>query len=280
MTERHVALHFAQVVRERRNHRAYGWRLSALVSVLLGATSIAHADRVDTLMQTLRSSTSVKARVSAALSLGKIQHNSAVRALGLALVRDRNRLVRAASATSLGRVGGARAIPWLRRSSTQDADPHVRKRALGALTLLQAAQERKHARRRGAKFRVKTVTDDSPQSRTAAVRQRHTARLRRVLHRAASAAEAAPYHIDASVQEFSSARRGSSVEIGCRVRVAISVPNGRLVAFVTGAARVRVPKTKFRTANLPRLRLMALEHAAQSAQKRVSNHLSASSARH
>lgn len=73
----------------------------------------------------------------------------------------------------------------------------------------------------------------------------------------------AQYNLDASITRFSRGVQGGFVEIECEIRVAISDARGKLLSFMTGKAKVQVPRRAFKKRYLPRLHLEALENAVK-----------------
>jgi hypothetical protein len=73
----------------------------------------------------------------------------------------------------------------------------------------------------------------------------------------------AHYNLDASIMRFGRRVQGGMVEIECEIRVAISDQRGKMLSFMTGSAKVQVPRRSFKTRYLPRLHLEALENAVK-----------------
>jgi hypothetical protein len=83
---------------------------------------------------------------------------------------------------------------------------------------------------------------------------------------AAAAAETGmePYGIDVTITRLERIERGAHMEIECEIRVAVSDDRGKMLSFLTGGAKVQVPKRTFRNAYEPQLRREALENAIKS----------------
>jgi hypothetical protein len=129
-----------------------------IVALLLcHATGEARADRTDQipeLSRTLTQSRSEKARISAAVSLGRLKDPRALDALVKAL-RDESNVVRSLAATALGHLGDERALPALRRA-TQDRDESVRQRATSAVARI------RQGGKRGSQARAPTEPQKPP----------------------------------------------------------------------------------------------------------------------
>jgi hypothetical protein len=70
-----------------------------------------------------------------------------------------------------------------------------------------------------------------------------------------------PRHLDLSVTKLDVSQAGSFIEIEAQLRLAISDDNGKMLSFVSGGAKVQVPKRTFDAKYLPNLRKEALENA-------------------
>ncbi|MCP4446197.1 MAG: HEAT repeat domain-containing protein [Myxococcales bacterium] len=108
--------------------------------VLSSPLGVAHADRLGDLSRRLSRTKSDKARVAAAVSLGRLEDKRALKPLVTAL-RDKNNMVRAVAASALGTLGDSRGLPALRRA-TLDKDVTVRKRATQAIGAIRKDGER------------------------------------------------------------------------------------------------------------------------------------------
>jgi hypothetical protein len=284
--------------------------VTAVAGFLAIADGEAHADargdRIDQLGRTITQARDEKARIAAAVNLGRLQDPRVLRPLLLALDDD-SHAVRAVAAAALGQLGYAAALPALHRATR---DPHelVRERARGAIASIEikagakrrAAQllTRRPARRAsyqiGARERplmreatprmhivVQSVTDRSgagPQAR-----QRERARdLRGIMDgelgadpsvttdfEAAASLGLAPYALDVSIVSMNRRATAQHVEISCQIRIAISDSRGRMMSFVTGGATVQVPRRTFRQDFLAFHQREAMESAFRSAQQNV-----------
>ncbi len=77
-------------------------------------------------------------RLAAVTRLGRTRARRAVDPLSATLAGDRSHAVREAAARALGLIGDPRAMPALRRASTDDGDRDVRHTAQFAMEILQS----------------------------------------------------------------------------------------------------------------------------------------------
>jgi hypothetical protein len=82
-----------------------------------------------------------------------------------------------------------------------------------------------------------------------------------------------PYAIDMTMVKLSRVERAANIEVECEIRVAISTPQGKMLSFLTGGAKVQVPRATFREQFLPQLRREALEGAVASVHRDLIVHL-------
>lgn len=282
--------------------------VAALVAVL-AIPAQARADRLVNLSRTLESSKHEKARIAAAVSLGRMKDRRALKPLVRAL-RDENRVVRAVAAASLGHLGDTKALPSLKRA-TRDSDATVRRRATQAIVAIRKANSEEEpatkeasrntqvARRAGFGNRprkldprptlylvLKSTTDESKSRTNKKTRQRHADKMRSYIEAELSAApdvttseqEALAYGIerntlDASITKLDGRIAGPYVEVECEIRIAISNDRGKMLSFLTGGAKVQIPKGLFSKKQLPRLRLEAIENAVKSVNQDLISYL-------
>lgn len=286
-------------------HSSNGLLAASLAAALLLCAGSAHADRVDDLSSRLKKSDSDKARIAAAVSLGRLDDKRAVKPLVLAL-RDESNVVRAVAASALGGLGDSRALPALRRAS-QDKDMTVRKRATEAIGVIRqktstSASENtdrymvKSRPIRTAHYRVdgresprlsptkpalfvsiQTAADDSPGKASKNARKKTSASLRSLMQTELDGAKRLTtstalaedlklpvYAVDLSITRFERVVNGPWVELECELRIAISNDKGKMISFLTGGAKIQVPKRTFRAFHEPNMRSEALENAVKS----------------
>jgi hypothetical protein len=257
------------------------------------------AEKVHDLSRTLLRGKTDKERIAAAVALGRLRDARSVKPLIQAL-GDSNNAVRAVAAIALGVLGDAQALPALRKAS-EDPDKTVRRRATEAMALIKQGGA---AGKGGAEAltndplanykldgRESPRVDDKPalyvvvksaQDKTAGKTDLGTRRLRashmktlmvselqHTQHVTTDKTEAEqlgiePYAIDVTILKLDRVVNGPYVEIQCELRVAISNKRGKMISFLTGGAKVQVPKRTFNAAYEPQLRLEALENAVKS----------------
>jgi len=280
-----------------------------MLLALLAFPRVARADRLVNLARTLASSKHEKARIAAAVSLGRMKDRRALKPLVRAL-RDENRVVRAVAAASLGTLGDARALPGLKRA-TRDSDATVRRRATQAIVAIRKAaspeqvaeqksvsdKDQPHHAGFGDRPRkldprptvylvLKSTTDESKARVNKRARRHHADKMRSFIEAELSAApdvttseqEALAYGIerntiDASITKLARREAGPYVEVECEIRIAISNDRGKMLSFLTGGAKVQIPKGMFRMKHLPKLRLEAIENAVKSVNQDLISYL-------
>jgi hypothetical protein len=273
--------------------------LVAALLVLVAGTSVAGAEKVHDLSRALLHGKSEKARISAAVSLGRLRDPRSVKPLVRALTDDSN-VVRALAATALGQLADREALPALERAS-QDRDITVRRRASEAIGLIRRENEKKGGRSIAPRSRgnmanysiapreprtsgapqvfvvLKSTTDKSIGDTPSKIRQLRATHMRslmvdqlkrdtQVTLMASVATELGiePYSVDVTIQKLERFERGQFVEIECEIRVAISNERGKMLSFLTGGAKVQVPRRTFRAQYEPQLKREALENAVKS----------------
>lgn len=287
-----------------------GTRIWALVIATMIAAPIAYADRVRDLTAMLASS-SDKMRLSAVVSLAKLGDKRALKPLVTAL-HDPNAQVRALAATGLGRLGHKAALPALANAATDDTDANVRARARAAATLVAKANHiasevpvpsaaAKQARAHTSGFGhsphavedkpdlyvvIKAANDDSPGKADKLTRKANAEILKTAIldemkaaPQVTMAAEVAERwgldarHIDLSVVRMDVVQSGGYIEMQAELRLAISDETGKMLSFLSGGAKVQVPKAKFNPSALPMMRRDALEGAMRGMFDKLLAHL-------
>lgn len=274
--------------------------LAAAVLALVLAPASAHADKVSDLSRALATGKTEKARISAAVSLGRLKDPRALKPLVRALT-DESNVVRALAATALGHLGDPAALPALQRAG-RDGDMTVRRRALDAIAQIRqgasagapvAARSLAPMPARGmANYAIapreerpspqvfvvlKSTQDKSMGNTPSKVRQMRAVQMRSLmvdqLRRdqavtlmSSVAAEVGidPYAMDVTIMKLERFERGPFVEVECEIRVAISDRRGKMLSFLTGGAKVQVPRSTFRVQYETQLKREALENAVKS----------------
>jgi hypothetical protein len=121
---------------------------------------------------------------------------------------------------------------------------------------------------------INSSADDSPGKADKATRKVHSELLKQTLSASFKAnpmvtsieADAQrwgldPRHLDLSVVKLDVAQAGQYIEIEAQLRLAISDDKGKMLSFVSGGAKVQIPKRTFNARYLPSLRKEAIENA-------------------
>jgi hypothetical protein len=277
--------------------------LAAALALILGGAS-ARADRVGDLALALTTGKTEKTRISAAVSLGRLKDTRAVRPLVRALSDDSNvvRALAATALGHLGdpsalpalqrasstdgdqtvRRRALDAIALIRSGASSSASVAARSLATvparGAGNLANYAIAPREERPTPQVFVVLKSTQDKSmgnapiklrQARATQVRSLIVDQLKRdqtvtLISSVATEVGVDPYAMDVTIMKLERAERGPFVEVECEIRVAISDRRGRMLSFLTGGAKVQVPRSTFRVQYEPQLKREALENAVRS----------------
>lgn len=292
--------------------RVFRTGIVTIAVMLMLGLGTARADQVHALSRTLVHSKNTKARISAAVSLGRMKDKRALKALVHAL-RDDSRVVRAVAATALGHLGNDAALPALQQA-TRDKDSLVRKRATEALASIRnrvassrpvASPPTKTASARPSPSRagfgnkasrvgpeptlfvaIRSAADESKEQATVKERKLRANAMRGFMlselrgrqdvtmsQGEADALQLAHNSIDLSITKLDRVERGRFIEIECEIRIAISNERGKMLSFLTGGAKVQVPRVGFRLQYLPQLRQEAIENAVKSVHQDLLSYL-------
>jgi len=285
-----------------RTRRRYGWVAAAILvaTVLVETAPLAHADEAERIAQlsaTLGDGHSERERIAAVTALAKLG-DAALRPLVNAL-RDGSPSVRGIAAAGLGKLGHRAALPALRQAQA-DADVVVQKRAAEAIVQICAAnnlppegpatatvgakvvkpgfgnQPRAVAPRPDLYVVIKSSSDDSPGKHDKKARQVHAEVLRDAMSTelagaslvTLTAADAKKYgldprQLDLSIVGLDVRQDGAFIEVEAQVRLAISNDAGKMLSFVSGGAKVQVPRRGYNAGYLPQLRRDAVENAVR-----------------
>jgi hypothetical protein len=287
--------------RHRPHRRTFG--TAAALALVVSLAGPAAADQVSELSTTLSTARGEKERLSAAMQLARLKDARGLRPL-VAALGDRSTAVRAVAAGGLGVLGDPAALPALRRLAA-DPDRVVRRRALEAIAALRGApgsgarlgglapaslEAPAPTRPTPSLFVVmKSANDKTAGAAGAEVGRQRADQVRGMLLRelgdnqlvtlestTASELGIEPYELDVAIVKLERGVRGPFVEVACELRVAISDRRGRMISFVTGGAKVQVPRKSFRGEHEPRMRVEALENAVKSVQHDLVSYLAAS----
>lgn len=276
-----------------------------------GASTSAQDGTVAELSSTLSKSSSEKSRLGAVIALARLGDRNTMKPL-VAGLRDPSAKVRAAAAAALGRLAHKSSLPAL-REACNDGDELVRKQATKAVGLVSQAhgialeptdaatslaatappskagfghQPRALATRPELYVLINTSTDDSSKKLDEKTRKSHGEIVRVAMAAAlktspaisANAADLEKYgltarNLDLSVVRLEAKAVGNSMEIDAQLRLAISDKQGKMLAFVSGGAKVSVSKRTFEMKQLPDLRREALEGAVKGLFDKLLDHL-------
>ncbi|HUS29426.1 MAG TPA: HEAT repeat domain-containing protein [Kofleriaceae bacterium] len=277
-------------------------KLVAVAVLALAVPHRAHAaDRVTELTSML-SSSSEKTRISAVLSLARLGDKSALKPLVTAL-HDPSAQVRAIAATALGKLGHKAALPALKSAATDDVDETVRQKAAEAAASVAklnhldespaekdaSAQARVQQKTSGFGrsphavtdrpdlfITVKGANDDSPGTTDKATRKLNADLLKASLQTSLAKApqvtmapdEAGRWgldvrSVDISVVKLELSQDGNYMVMAAELRLAISDDKGKMLSFLSGGAKVQIPRSKYSAKILPNMRKDALEGAMQ-----------------
>ena len=262
----------------------------AVMTVVLLHDRPAHAeDQVAQLSKQLETSSSDKERISAVVALARLRDRRTMKPL-VAALHDPSSQVRALAATALGELGHKAALPSLRHCADDDTDDNVRHLARTAAIAVAKANhlpsELKQPARPGFGHdahavehpdlcvTIRSSSDDSPGGNDKKTRDAHAAIVKQVLADSfrntpqvttvlteAERWGLDPRHIDLSVVKMDVTDANGMIEVNAELRLAVSDDKGRMLSFISGGAKVSVPKAKFDLHYLPNLRKEALENA-------------------
>ena len=289
--------------------RAMG--IALVGAALLAGTAVsapaAYADearRIAELSATLDERHSERERIAAVTALARLGSKPTLKPL-VAALSDKSPTVRGIAAAGLGKLGHRAALPALRNTAASDGDALVRKRAEEAVSNVCVANgienaavasgagkagfgnsPRAVAPRPEIYMLVKSTSDDSPGSHDKKARKVHADLLRASMTNAARAdtalttiaTDARKYgldlrNVDISCVALETRTTGSYVEIEAQLRLAISDDRGKMLSFLSGGAKIQVPKRTFDPRYLPQLRKEALENAVRGLFVNLVDHL-------
>lgn len=283
-----------------------------LATTLLGPAPALANDRVAELTKMLSTSSSDKARLSAVTALARLNDRSTLKPLVGAL-QDPNPQVRALAAAALGRLGHKAALPALKTAADDPDDTVRTRAKEAAIAVAKAnrlpdpwpaatpspAQARKSGGRAGFGrqahaveahpdlfITINSAMDDSPGKTDKVARKAHGDILRSTLTASFKstplvttvAADAQkwgldPRHLDLSVTKLDVTLAGNYVEVDAQLRLAISDESGKMLSFLSGGAKVQIPRKTYNAKYLPNLRKEALENAMRGMFDKLLAHL-------
>lgn len=265
-----------------------------------GATSDERVEQLAAIVT--RASSNEKAKLSAIAALARLGDRRAVKPLITAL-GDSSAAVRALAAAALGKLGQKSALTALRQAAS-DPNETVRTRVADAIASISKANGLTPQPTSGSKQAgfgresrtteqnpdlyvvLKSCNDDSPGksakkdrlSNAEVVRAAMAAELRvaPLVTAVANDAKRLGLHqrvVDVSVVKMSLRTKGRFLELETELRLAISDDSGKMLSFLSGGAKVSVPKKGFNWSYLPQLRKEALENAVRGLFGKLITHL-------
>ena len=230
-----------------------------------------------------------KVRATAAGALGRLGHQAALPTLRDLAANDADADVRTHAHTAVDQIAKANHLPTEPVAKAQAAES-------ASATATDAASARRNggfghsphavAQHADLYVLVNTSSDDSPGKNDKEARKIHAAVVRAALLDACKsqplvttvAADAErwgldPRHIDLSVVKLDVTQSGSYVEIEAQLRLAISDDKGKMQSFLSGGAKVQIPKRTYDPKYLPALRKEALENAMRGMMDKLLAHL-------
>jgi len=270
-------------------------------------------DRIGELTKLLTSSSNEKTRLAAVVSLARLQDRRAMKPLVAALgdPSSKIRAVAAVALGRLGHKAALPSLKNLANDdsdSTVRARAHDAALAVARSNRLpnpfadaETTTPPPPARRIKAGFGnhpralenhpdvyvvIKTSADDSPGRADKKTRKMHAEIIRKSLldqcrattNVTSVASEAARWgldlrQVDLSVVKLAVTPSGGYMEVEAQLRLAISDDKGKMLSFVSGGAKVQVPRKTFNAKYLPNLRREALENAMRGMFDKLLAHL-------
>lgn len=257
--------------------------------------------RVGALTKTLTTSSSDKARISAVAALARLNDRSAMKPLVGALSdpNPKVRALAAGALGRLGHKAALPALKAAAEDADATVSARAKEAAIAVAktnrlpdpwpvtVVAPKPQARKYGGRAGFGRQAHAVenhpdlfvtinssADDSPGKADKTARKMHSEILKQTLSASFKAtpkvttiqADAQrwgldPRHLDLSVVRLDVGQSGQYIEIEAQLRLAISDDKGKMLSFVSGGAKVQIPKRTFNAKYLPNLRKEAIENA-------------------
>lgn len=253
-------------------------RLAAVVSL-----AQLHDKRAMKPLVTALADPSAKIRAVAAVALGQLGHKAALPSLRSAATDDADLTVRARAKTAAIAVAKSNRLPHpFSEATTELAVVEPKKPGRAGFGNTPRALEPKP----DLYVVIKSSADDSPGKADKKTRKVNAEIVRQVL---ADQCRSAPNvtsiaadaqrrgldlrNVDLSVVKMDVAQSGAYIEVEAQLRIAISDDKGKMLSFLSGGAKVQVPKSTFNAKYLPNLRKEALENAMRGMFDKLLAHL-------
>ncbi|HEY4059619.1 MAG TPA: HEAT repeat domain-containing protein [Kofleriaceae bacterium] len=212
-------------------------------------------------------------RTIAAAALGKLGHKAALPALRTAAEDDTDSNVKKIAHEAAIAVAKANSLPDPFPAAAPPAKPTLAARKSGG-TAGFGRQGHAVEGHPDLFVLINSTTDDSPGKLDKVTRKSHADLLRDTLSGSFKSAALVttvaadaqrwgldPRHLDVSVTKLEVGQAGGYIEVEAQLRLAISDDDGKMLSFLSGGAKVQVPKGTFNAKYLPQMRKEALENA-------------------
>jgi hypothetical protein len=228
-------------------------------------------------------------RAIAAAALGKLGHRASIPALREA-TSDRDALVRKRAQEALAQVHGANGL-----SAPGTEAPAAPAAAAPSVASKPPARAGFGSAPRATPARpdlfvlVKSATDDSPGRLDKKARKSHAEIVKSTMLSSlrgeptvtSTEADAQklgldPRQLDLSIVMLEQRVNGNYIEIEAQLRLAVSDRRGKMLSFLSGGAKVQVPRRSFDARYLPQVRREALENAVRGIFDKLLRHLRSS----
>lgn len=231
--------------------------LAVAVCIWLAAPAVARADKVDRLSKQLRTASSYKVRLSAALALSKLSDPRVIPALLVGL-GDSEKTVRGVAAAGLAKAVDAQTssgrrrqvLAALDRTRKKDKNPFVRRQADKAYNKIKGSQ----SSRSGSVF-VDVGKMGDKTGKNAKLKKLMQQTVAKTFKKKASTYQIgiaggsrppasalkkmSAFHVDGTLVTLTVSNKGSSTEVACKVSMLIATyPQKSMFGFLNGGARV------------------------------------------
>ncbi len=235
---------------------------------------------------TALSDPNAKVRATAAGALGHLGHQAAIPSLRELAGSDPDADVRSHAHTAVGQILKANHLPAEAAAPAAPSESPAMAEASARRNGGFGHSPHAVANHPDLYVQVKSSSDDSPGKNDKDARKTHAEVVRAALLDACKsqplvttvAADAQRWGLDARLLDLSVVKlevvpSGSYMEIEAQLRLAISDDKGKMQSFLSGGAKVQVPKRTYDAKYLPALRKEALENAMRGMMDKLLAHL-------
>lgn len=227
-------------------------------------------------------------RAIAAAALGKLGHKAALPALRTAADEDPDAKVQKHAREAAIAVAKRNKLPdpWPKAERVAETKVEARRSSKSGGTAGFGRQAHAVENHPDLYVKINSSADDSPGKADKPTRKMHGDILKETLSKSfgstpmvtMASADAErwgldPRHLDLSVTKLDVVQSGVYIEIEAQLRLAISDDNGKMLSFLSGGAKVQVPKKTFNAKYLPNLRKEAIENAMRGMFEKLLAHL-------